>query len=162
MSTDGFLIADDPLTLSVTARGHAAARRLFALPTQIKDRFRPPPGGFLGYFGIATERGSTREPDRRPDLKERYAVGRQQTDRAGGLACDIDGDVTKDLNTAFADYFHMMDRIAVTVLRALCPAVGVEEGYFDTTMNGGLAYLVMLSYPTQSGDLMPRPHQLRA
>ncbi|MBL1079718.1 isopenicillin N synthase family oxygenase [Nocardia sp. 2] len=158
----GYVLIQPISPLSVVARAHAATAEFFGLAAEDKERFVPPPGHFLGYRGIATERGSTDEPHRPADLKERYALGRAPAEHPRNDTADNADDLVRRMDEVLAEYAATMDGLTASILRILCPALEIPADFFDAPMAGGLAFVVALNYPRQSGGLTPVTDQLRA
>ena len=87
------------------------------------------------------------------DIKESLNYGPRLTGRAWPEA-------PSGLAGAFQDYFSEMERLAASLRRIFCRALGLPEAYFEPSFADHLSALRVIHYPEQTAA--PRPGQLRA
>jgi isopenicillin N synthase-like dioxygenase len=131
----------------------AAAKRFFALPDEVKRRYKLPVSGQRGYtpFGVETAKGETHH-----DLKEFWHVGR---DLAPGhryrshMPDNIwpDADVA-EFHETVGWLYAALDAMGLKVLEAVATWLGLERHFFDATVAEGNSILRLLHYPPVPKD----------
>jgi isopenicillin N synthase-like dioxygenase len=126
----------------------AAAKAFFALPEDVKLKYRLPVGGQRGYtpFGIETAKGETNY-----DLKEFWHVGR---DLPAGhpYRSHMADNVWPDADIAgFHDtvgwLYGALDQMGLKVLEAIACYLDLDRHFFDPTVDFGNSILRLLHYP---------------
>ena len=147
-----FVVVGHGVPAEVFSGAHQSVRAFFDLALEEKETCRPADGGFLGYFGLGTERGSTSRSDL-PDLKERFAMGR--CDAHPGAGQNLWPRSSDSLQRALCDYYRWMERFSGTMMRSLAGPLGVEANYFEDKIDRQLSYLAALNYPSLQGESLP-------
>jgi len=139
----------DPRLISETVE---AARQLFALPLDAKQKYKiEGGGGQRGYtpFGIETAKGATHF-----DLKEFWHVGRE------GVP-DLGPNLWVEELPAFKDtclqFFAAMDDLGRRILRAFALYLEQDKHYFDRAVDRGNSILRLIHYPPI--DDLETPHE---
>jgi isopenicillin N synthase-like dioxygenase len=148
-----------------------AAHTFFALPLAEKLRAsHPVQGTNRGYHPVGGETLSAANDQAAPaDLKEFFHVG----------PVDVTGDayytselgrrhflpnvwpaVPPDFERAATVYYRAMSQTIVVLMRLTALALGLEEAFFDRTVDRSIGTMRLNYYPAQSGP--PRPGQWRA
>ena len=152
-------------------RAHAAARAFFDLDLEHKARYEPPPGGFIGYRGLASESLSySRELDLSPpDLKEAWTVTREPrgdepyfTSPQGRMYFPDNKWPLEvpELRAAWLALYQAMDGVAAQLMRIFALALDLPPAFFDDKIDKNISCLRALNYPEQPEA--PLPGQLRA
>jgi len=136
-------LADDRIEAAI-----AAARRFFALPEDVKLKYKLPVGGQRGYtpFGIETAKGHTHF-----DLKEFWHVGRDlppghpyRSHMADNIWPDAD---VAEFRETVGWLYGALDAMGLKVLEAIAVYLGLERHFFDPTVDFGNSILRLLHYP---------------
>jgi isopenicillin N synthase-like dioxygenase len=152
---------------------HEASRQFFGLPEPIKRACEPAPGDFLGYRGVGTERSSTADTTSPPNLRERFALGpqgkyrRKTSEGHGGSKEDRWPGELEGLRDAVASYYESMSALSSLLLRAFALGLDLKEDFFEDKIDRSISYLVLLGYPEQREEPLPRqmrnaPHRDRS
>lgn len=164
-----FVVTGHDIPSELVDRAHTAARAFFDLDAAIKDRYAPPPGGFVGYRGLGAEGlAYSRDEVVPPDLKETYTVSRVDrghdpyfTSAPGRIYMpDIIWPVEVDMAASWVDLYRAFDRLSTQLMRIFAVALGLVPDYFDPTVDRSISCLRALNYPVQPET--PLPRQLRA
>ncbi|MBS0334109.1 MAG: isopenicillin N synthase family oxygenase [Proteobacteria bacterium] len=128
------------------------AKAFFALPEEVKRRYKLPVGGQRGYtpFGIETAKGQTHY-----DLKEFWHVGR---DLPAGhryrnhMADNVWPDEVPSFTANVGWLYGALDSMGLKVLEAIATYLGLERHFFDPTVDFGNSILRLLHYPPVPKD----------
>lgn len=129
------------------------AKAFFALPEEVKRRYKLPVGGQRGFtpFGIETAKGLAHY-----DLKEFWHVGRDLP--AGHRYRDHMADnVWPDAEIPGFRHnvgwlYGALDEMGLKVLEAIAAYLGLERHFFDPTVDFGNSILRLLHYPPVPKD----------
>lgn len=151
-------------------RAHAAARAFFDLDVEIKERYQPPPGGYVGYRGVASEGLSySLDQETVPDFKEAYTVSRPDrgddeyfTSPVGRMYIPDNPWPAEvpDFEASWTSLYRAMDRVATDLMRIFAAALALPTGFFDDKIDRNISALRALNYPEQPEA--PPAGQLRA
>ncbi|KHL26256.1 flavonol synthase [Croceibacterium mercuriale] len=159
------IVADHGIPTDLIARAQEQARALFALPEEQKRQWHQTgQGGARGYtpFGIEQAKGATVR-----DLKEFWHVGRELP--AGDplavfMAPNIwPDDVLPDFRPTFLELYARFEQVGAHILSAIALHLGLEERWFDPTVEQGNSVLRLLHYPPvppeAEGAVRAAPHE---
>lgn len=127
---------------------YAAFQRFFALPADVKMKYRVEGGGGArGYtpFGVETAKDS-----RYPDLKEFWHIGREiprDSKYAGVMAPNRWPDEMPEFRDCGYGLYTALDALGSRVLRALALHIDLPETYFDDKTDFGNSILRPIHYP---------------
>ena len=145
------IIADHGIPDDLIHRAEDKAKAFFALPEEVKRKYRiPGGGGARGYtpFGIETAKGHKAH-----DLKEFWHVGRDLPEghRFRDHMPDnlwptgVDG-----FKSTFQELFAPVDTAGLKVLKAIARYLKIDENYFEDAVEQGNSVLRALHYPPQN------------
>ena len=131
----------------------AAAKRFFALPDEVKRKYKLPVSGQRGYtpFGVETAKGETLH-----DLKEFWHVGRDlppghryRNHMPDNVWPDAD---VAEFHATVGWLYGALDAMGLKVLEAVATWLGLERHFFDATVAEGNSILRLLHYPPVPKD----------
>lgn len=145
----GFVgIRDHGIDDALIERAYAAFREFFAMPAEIKQRYRQPgSGGARGYTGFGVEQAKDHDV---PDLKEFWHVGREID------GANPDPDVllpnlwpaeAVDFKPAALALYRALDELGARILSALALEMGLRSDWFADKINYGNSILRPIHYP---------------
>jgi isopenicillin N synthase-like dioxygenase len=147
------VISDHGIPDAKIAAALDAAKAFFALPEDVKLKYKLPVSGQRGYtpFGIETAKGHTHY-----DLKEFWHVGR---DLPPGhpFRDHMPDNVWPDADVAgFHEtvgwLYQALDEMGLKVLEAIAVWLGLDRHFFDPTVDVGNSILRLLHYPPVPKD----------
>lgn len=149
----------------------STSRAFFDLPLAEKMRIvRPAPDVTRGYMPLKAEvLVRSRGGDAKGDLNESLMIGPVDvaeapyyTAAAAGrhFAPNLWPDRPAGLRRVYEDYYRVMDRLAIDVMRIFALALDLPEHYFDSSVDRSISRLRVRNYPAP--DVPPEPDQLRA
>ena len=164
----GFLlITGHGIPTADVARMHAVFARFFARPLAEKRRVQIRAGQLHGWSGPGQSRlADTLGATAAPDLKETFSIGPvtapadlspQETPYFGRNQWP---EMPVELPTVATDYYRRVEALAVTLMRTMAAALGLDRNYFDDKIDRHISGLAVHHYPAQ--DVPPLPGQLRA
>ncbi|MEV7970082.1 2-oxoglutarate and iron-dependent oxygenase domain-containing protein [Sphaerisporangium sp. NPDC088356] len=163
----GFLlVTGHGVPVELRARVRGAARRFFALPHEVKDRYAVTVGE-RGWLPPGVEaNGYAEGTPTPPDLKETFAVG---ADQPIGVP-EIDAEWFLDnvwpaevpeLEPLITDYLARMRALADELLVICAAALGIREDFFTSRATGPSYTMNINRYPPLSQVGEPEPGQFR-
>jgi isopenicillin N synthase-like dioxygenase len=151
-------------------RAHAASRALFDLDVATKERYGPPPGGYLGYRGVGSESLSYSLDQLTPtDLKEAFTIRRVDTKDEPYFTCaqgqmffqpNIWPAEVPELREAWSALYRALDQVSTDLMRVFAAALDLPVHFFDDKIDKNISCLRALNYPDQR--TRPLAGQLRA
>lgn len=133
---------------SLLEPAYAAVRRFFALPTEVKLRYRISGGaGARGYTPFRIEKAKDQTD---PDLKEFWHVGRELSPGEAphaALAPNVWPDEVPELAPTLLALYGALDALGARVLCALAPFLGLPSHWFHDKIDHGNSILRPLHYP---------------
>lgn len=145
------IVSDHGMDQKLVDEGWALAKRFFALPVEAKQRYDGKfNGGQRGYTAFGTEiaKGASEN-----DLKEFWHVGRDLPE-GDPLADSMPPNIWPQEIPEFLDIFTRLyaefDRVGAELLSAIALYLGLEERWFDATIDKGNSILRLLHYPPVS------------
>ena len=147
------VVSDHGVDQSVIDAALADAKAFFALPDDAKLAYYDPQGGGQrGYTPFATENAKGRTAK---DLKEFWHRGR---DLAPGspwetaMPANVPVREIEGFDRSTKALYDALDEMGVVLLRAIARDLGLEETWFDTTVDHGNSVLRLLHYPPIQGE----------
>jgi isopenicillin N synthase-like dioxygenase len=142
------LVKDHGIDAGLIARAWDLTEQFFALPVEEKRRYYIEGiGGARGYTPFGTEIAKGAKVS---DLKEFWHVGRD-VPRDSPLADSMPPNVWPDRPDGFRDCFEALyaefDRAGATILARIATFLGLEEHWFDPTIDLGNSVMRLLHYP---------------
>lgn len=139
----------------VTAEAYDAFKRFFALPNDVKMRYRSVAGGQRGYtpFGLEQAKGQSI-----PDLKEFWHVGREmgaENPWPEILQPNRWPREIPDFRVKAYRLFEALDELGKRVLHLIALAIGLDENWFDDRVVQGNSILRAIHYPPISNKKTP-------
>lgn len=125
-----------------------AARNLFGLPLDIKQRYHDPSGGGQrGYtpFGIETAKDGAVG-----DLKEFWHVGREinaSHPASGVLPANVWPEEVPEFRRSCLSFYQAMDDLGRQLLKAVAMELGESPDYVESRVANGNSILRLLHYP---------------
>ena len=147
------VIADHGLDQQVVDEALERTKAFFALPEEVKRRYHiPGGGGARGYtpFGIETAKDATHF-----DLKEFWHVGRELPEGHPFRAVMPDNvwpEEIEDFRARLLALYDALDAMGGKVLRAIARDLGLEDDFFEPTVENGNSVLRLLHYPPVPKD----------
>ena len=134
----------DPVLLQ---RALSATRAFFALPDEVKRRYKTGFGGARGYtpFGIETAKGATHH-----DLKEFWHIGRELPANhpyTEYMPKNVWPDEIADFHASTYALYEALDSLGKKVLCAIAVYLGLNVDFFTPTVAEGNSVLRLLHYP---------------
>ena len=154
------VVSDHGLPETLTAAVLADAKTLFALPVEVKARYRVPGGaGQRGYTPFAVE---TAKDAAHADLKEFWHVGPPTDPPLGPLLDNIWPAEVPGLRAHAEDLFAALEALGQTILAAIGAFLTLEPGVLESAAREGNSVLRLLHYPPAdfaAGALRAGPHE---
>jgi len=147
------VISDHGLPQAKIETALAAAKAFFALPEEVKRKYKVGLAGQRGYtpFGVETAKGHAHY-----DLKEFWHVGRDLPPDhrlANRMPQNIWPDAeVPGFHEGAGWLFGALDAMGLKVLEAIAAWLGLERGFFAPTVSDGNSILRLLHYPPVPED----------
>jgi len=147
------VVCDHGIPDDLVARAWDLTREFFALPDEVKRQYHIAGGkGARGYTPFGTERA---KGARVHDLKEFWHIGQSlppgdpmKVFMANNVwPIEIDG-----FQETFEDLYRAFEDAGRRILHAIALHLGLEEGWFDPTIERGNSVLRLLHYPPLPED----------
>ena len=146
------VIRDHGIPAELIARAEEMSKRFFALPEEAKRAYiLPNGGGARGYTPFGTEKAKDAKVH---DLKEFWHVGRELAaghELAEYMAPNIWPAEVDGFRETFEALYAAFEEAGRKVLRAIALHLGLEEGFFDPTVEDGNSVMRLLRYPPLEG-----------
>ena len=145
------IIANHGIPDELIHRAEEKAKAFFALPEDVKDKYRVPGGGGArGYtpFGIETAKGHKAH-----DLKEFYHVGRDLPEGhrfRDHMPENLWPAEVPGFKETFQEIYATFDRTGLKILKAIARYLNIPEDYFEDAVRDGNSVLRALHYPPQT------------
>ncbi len=153
-----FAVAGHDLPESLMTRAYEAARRFYALPDAVKQRYhRAGARGQRGFTGFGTEHA---KGSRAPDLKEFWQIGRvgvaddHPVHRPYGPNLWPDDEVP-DFRHAMTELYRRLDALGARLLEACAAYVGEPPGAFRDLCTDSDTIVRVIHYPPVPPDAPP-------
>ncbi|MEO6040323.1 MAG: 2-oxoglutarate and iron-dependent oxygenase domain-containing protein [Croceibacterium sp.] len=145
-------------------RAEAKARAFFALPEQVKLRYKiAGGGGARGYTAFGTEKAKDAAVR---DLKEFWHVGRSLPPGdplEQFMAPNVWPDEVAGFRETFEQLYASLEASGLRILSAIALHLGLDEHFFDATVDKGNSVPRLLHYPPVSeaaeGEIRAAPHE---
>ena len=146
------IIRDHGIPADLIAKAEELSKAFFALPEDVKRGYiLPNGGGARGYTPFGTEKAKDAKVH---DLKEFWHVGRELPEAhplSEFMAPNIWPDEVDGFRETFEALFAAFDEAGRRVLRAIALHLGLEEAFFDATVEDGNSVMRLLRYPPLEG-----------
>jgi len=142
LKAHGFVtLSGHGIDLPTLRQCYAKAAEFFALPEAEKRRYA---GALRGYtpFGVEHARDHAA-----PDLKEFWQIGHPDNGRSAAENPNTWPDRPEGFRTTFESLFNQLFGIGRALLDVIADEFELEQGYFDTRLEGGTSLLRLLHYP---------------
>ncbi|AKH41815.1 isopenicillin N synthase-like dioxygenase [Altererythrobacter atlanticus] len=142
------IVRDHPIAPDLIARAWDLSRQFFALPEDVKRQYHlAGMGGARGYTPFGTERAKDAQIN---DLKEFWHVGRslppgdplEEFMPPNVWPQEIEG-----FQQTFEELFLAFETTGRRILSAIALHLGLEEDFFDPTVENGNSVMRLLHYP---------------
>ena len=147
------VISDHGLDQRVIEEAVDRTKAFFALPDEVKRRYHAAGGGGArGYtpFGIETAKGGSHV-----DLKEFWHVGRELPEGhpfRAVMADNVWPSEIADFREKLLALYDALDAMGGKILRAIARDLGLDDGFFEPTVENGNSVLRLLHYPPVPAD----------
>lgn len=147
------VVCDHSVDQNVIDTAVSETKAFFALPDEVKRQYHVEGGGGArGYtpFGIEIAKGASQR-----DLKEFWHRGRDLPEGhsfEAYMPANVSVAERPSFNTATQDLFTALDEMGAILLRAIARHLGLDEHWFDKTVDQGNSVLRLLHYPPIEGD----------
>ncbi|MGB7408153.1 MAG: 2-oxoglutarate and iron-dependent oxygenase domain-containing protein [Pontixanthobacter sp.] len=146
------IIRDHGIPADLIARAEALSKEFFALPADTKRSYiLPKGGGARGYTPFGTEKAKDAEVH---DLKEFWHVGRELPEGhelSQYMAPNIWPTEVDGFRATFEELYAAFDEAGGRVLRAIAIHLGLDETFFEPTVDNGNSVMRLLHYPPMEG-----------
>ena len=147
------IVCDHPIDQAVIDKALDDAKAFFALPEAVKRAYFDPSGaGQRGYTPFATEnaKGMTAK-----DLKEFWHCGRDLPQGHSYREMMPDNMAVAEIESfdrSIKALFKALDEMGAVLLRAIARDLGLDERWFEKTVDQGNSVLRLLHYPPIDGE----------
>ena len=169
----GFLVVSGHgISEDLVRATYDTAKAFFALPLAEKAKSdRPAVDQVRGYSAVGGEGLSySLDEPAPPDLKESLSIGPTNVppndpyytcaEAGPHFAANVWPEKPAELKGLLTDYFSAVDGLATDLMRLFALSLGLDEHYFDATIDKNISMLRLMQYPRQTSE--PLPGQLRA
>jgi isopenicillin N synthase-like dioxygenase len=147
------IVCDHPVDQAVIDKALEDTKAFFALPEAVKKTyFDPAKAGQRGYtpFGTENAKGMTAK-----DLKEFWHLGRDLPEGHPYREVMPDNISVAEIESFDAStkaLYDALDEMGAVLLRAIAKDLGLDEDWFEKTVNQGNSILRLLHYPPIDGE----------
>jgi isopenicillin N synthase-like dioxygenase len=133
------------LSEDLTSALYAHTQAFFALPQTVKERYHQPhTAGQRGYTPFGIEKAKDQAV---PDLKEFFQWGREPMANNAHLLPNPWVDECPEWNMVVRQAYRALEADGQDLMRAIALGLKLEEGYFDSWLQGGDSILRAIHYP---------------
>ena len=148
------VVRDHGISQELIERAEALSKKFFALPTEVKQRYRiEGGGGARGYTPFGTEKAKDANVH---DLKEFWHVGRELAP-GHALSVYMQPNVWPDevdgFRTTFEELYEAFDTAGRRVLEAIALHLDLPQDFFASTVEDGNSVMRLLHYPPVEGGM---------
>lgn len=147
------VVAQHGIPADLIARADEAAKGFFALPEEVKRRYRVEGGA--GQRGYTPFRVETAKDASEADLKEFWHVGRElpaSHPYAAEMPANIWPTEIAGFRTATEALFAAFDSAGVRILSAIARYLELDPHFFDDAVKDGNSILRLLHYPPVAAE----------
>lgn len=142
------VIRDHGIPADLIERAEEMSKAFFALPEETKRAYQiAGSGGARGYTPFGTEKAKDAEIH---DLKEFWHVGRSLPDGdplSEFMPPNVWPDEVADFRETFTELYDAFDKAGRRILSAIALHLGLEEHFFDSSVENGNSVMRLLRYP---------------
>jgi len=146
------VIRDHGIPAELIARAEKMSKRFFALPDAVKRAYiLPGGGGARGYTPFGTEKAKDADVH---DLKEFWHVGRELPEGhplSQYMAPNIWPEEVQGFRGTFEELYTTFELAGVRILRAVALHLGLDDHFFEPTVEDGNSVMRLLRYPPIEG-----------
>lgn len=147
------VVRDHGIPQDLIEAAEAKSREFFALPAKVKQAYHQAGGGGArGYTPFGTEKAKDAEVF---DLKEFWHVGRSLPEGhalSEFMQPNIWPDEVEGFRDTFSALFAAFEEAGGRVLEAIALHLGLEQRFFDPTIEDGNSVMRLLHYPPLGND----------
>ena len=149
----GFIILKDhTIDQAIIDRAYELVQEFFALPLEVKNKYKLENGGQRGYTPFKTEHAKN---NNNPDLKEFWHVGREllaTSNYKGIYPENAWPSEIKEFKKTFTQIYDAMDMTSKILLESIGRALDVPTSYFNDMVNDGNSIIRTIYYPPTAGQ----------
>jgi isopenicillin N synthase-like dioxygenase len=165
-----FTVVGHGVPEDVVTHCYEAARAFFDQPIEVKKSVAQRGGASRGYIGFAESTvAHSMGQESPPDLREIYAIGPVDVDRADPyyssaaaaeyFAPNVWPGSPPGFEAALTAYFRAGEKLAATIMRIFAAALDRPEDFFTRYIDRSISMVEVLNYPALSAP--PLPGQMR-
>ena len=148
------VVRDHGISQELIERAEALSKKFFALPTEVKQRYRiEGGGGARGYTPFGTEKAKDANVH---DLKEFWHVGRELPPGhalSEYMQPNVWPDEVDGFRATFEELYEAFDTAGRRVLEAIALHLDLPQDFFASTVEDGNSVMRLLHYPPVEGGM---------
>ena len=148
------VVRDHGISQDLIDRAETLSREFFALPTDVKQRYRiEGGGGARGYTPFGTEKAKDANVH---DLKEFWHVGRELPaghELSEYMQPNVWPDEVDGFRETFRELYNAFDTAGGRVLEAIALHLDLPQDFFAPTVRDGNSVMRLLHYPPVEGGM---------
>jgi isopenicillin N synthase-like dioxygenase len=149
----GFIILKDhTIDQKIVDRAYELVQDFFALPIEVKNKYKLENGGQRGYTPFKTEHAKNNS---NPDLKEFWHVGRELLAISKYKGIYPENTWPSEINEfkkTFMQIYEAMDMTSKILLESIGRGLDLPTSYFDDMVNDGNSIIRTIYYPPTAGQ----------